>query len=91
MSDNLKFLNQKSKKYHEILQSTESFLLLVTWGGHQEALMTREAFEALYGFLQPVDRQSCQSLEILPDSAVRLGFTGVWTVEDVYRIFGQVR
>lgn len=74
-----------------ILHSTGSYLLLVTWGGYQEALMTREAFEALYTFLAPVDRQSCQSLEIAPDSAARLGYTSVWTVDDVYRIFGQIR
>lgn len=87
----VRFINKQAQKYHMVLLSTDSYLLIVTWGGHQEALMTREAFEALYGFLAPADKQSCQSLEITGESAARLGYTGVWTVDDVYRIFGQVR
>lgn len=51
--------------------------------------MTAEAYSVLRDFLDEADQQSVQCIEIMPESAANLGFSTVWTVEDVLNMFGR--
>lgn len=85
---NIRFINPKSKAYHNVLLSSSKYLLIVTCSCIGQALMTQEAFECLMPYLDDADRQSVQVLEIAPDSAARLGYARVWTKSDVIDLFG---
>lgn len=86
---NIRFINSKARQYHNVLGSTDKWLLIVTCSALGQALMTQEALEALMPYLDEADRQSVQLLEIAPSSAANLGYARVWTASDVHGLFGS--
>lgn len=85
---NIRFINKKSQQFHNIKAQTDQWLLIVQCTALGEALMTQDAYSTLMHYLSHGDRQGVQLLEITPDSAARLGYSRVWTADDIESVFG---
>lgn len=85
----MRYINDRARKYHELVNST-AYLLLVTWGVRGvQSLMTVQAYEQFRLHINVADRATCFVTEITPESAIRLGFGFPIVAEDICRLFGD--
>lgn len=84
-ASSVSYISRQVEDFHTL---ADPYLLIVNCSIADGLLMTIEAYEALRLYMDEADRQSAQCLEITPDSAFRVGYTAIWTPEQVHRRYG---